>query len=631
MAIQSKHLVCWDKIETPFYIKKWLEEGVTIPFISEPPLCEYENYVLNKEQENFVDSKLSEYIYEGYISEVAEKPRCISPLGCVAKKNKEKWRIISDMRMVNKYINVPKCRYEDLSELPNVIRNNDAYASVDLKDGFNNVVIRKDFRTFFGFKWRNKYFVWNVLNFGCSIAPYLFTKILRPVVSYLRSLNVRCLLYVDDFLLLGPKETLSLDIELVIETLIDLGWKINYEKSCLTPSDTIEYLGLTIKNRDDGVPILTVPGSKIAKVRKDIKRILKHKYVSARVLSKVAGQCNFICKAVLPGRLMLRNVYKLIKLKQNWETKLELTACAIKDLLWWLNSLETWNGKTIIPSKIDGQLVTDASQLGWGGHLGEHITQGFWDQTMSQKHSNIRELMAVLLSLRAFAPHIRNKTISVLSDNITSVAYINHMGGPMEELTDIAKLIWAEAIQNNITIVAKHLSGKLNTQADGLSRAVDKHEWMLSKPLFLYLDSVWGPHSVDRFASLVSTQLPIYNSRFLDPNGMKVDALAQTDWGLENNFVNPPIRLLNKVIEIVQQQEAHATVIAPWWPAQTWFNNLVKLSICPPIRVFRKAIIPLNPAVPEPLRNRKWKIFAWRICGNSKHVFRDGPFRPHRS
>ena len=224
------------------------------------------------------------------------------------------------------------------------------------------------------------------------------------------------------------------------------------------------------------MPILTVPGSKIAKVRKDIKRILKHKYVSARVLSKVAGQCNFICKAVLPGRLMLRNVYKLIKLKQNWETKLELTACAIKDLLWWLNSLETWNGKTIIPSKIDGQLVTDASQLGWGGHLGEHITQGFWDQTMSQKHSNIRELMAVLLSLRAFAPHIRNKTISVLSDNITSVAYINHMGGPMEELTDIAKLIWAEAIQNNITIVAKHLSGKLNTQADGLSRAIDKHE-----------------------------------------------------------------------------------------------------------------------------------------------------------
>ena len=90
---------------------------------------------------------------------------------------------------------------------------------------------------------------------------------------------------------------------------------------------------------------------------------------------------------------------------------------------------------------------------------------------------------------------------------------------------------------------------------------------MLSRPLFLYLDAVWGPHSIDRFAYAASSQLPIYNSRFLDPNGMKVDALAQKDWSVENNFVNPPIRLLDKVLDVVRQQKAHATIIAPWWPA----------------------------------------------------------------
>ena len=509
MAIISKNLIEWEKIDTPYYIKKWLKEGVTVPFISEPPPIECENYILSEEQEKFIDSKVTEYILNGQISQVLEKPRCLSPLGCASKKGSDKWRVISDMRNVNKYIKVPKIKYEDLSELPSVIKNNDAYATVDLKDGFNNIVIRQDFRTYFGFKWRNKYFCWNVLNFGCSIAPYLFAKILRPVVSYLRNCGIRCILYVDDFLLLGPKETLPLDIELVVDTLMDLGFKINYEKSCLIPSDTIEYLGLTIENRDDGVPVLKVPNSKINKLRKDIKRVLKQKYISARLLSKIAGQCNFICKAVLPGKLMLRGVYRLIKCKVNWESKLELDSCAIKDLEWWYNSLETWNGKTILPSEIDGQLVTDASQIGWGGHYGKQITQGFWDQTMSQKHSNIREMMAVLLSLRAFAPHLRNKTVQILSDNITTVAYINHMGGPMDDLTNIAKLIWAEAIQNNITLVAKHLSGRLNTQADGLSRAIDKHKWMLSRPLFQYLDSVWGPHTVDRFASAISTQLPI--------------------------------------------------------------------------------------------------------------------------
>ena len=630
MAILSKHLECWEKIESPFYIKKWISEGVTIPFISEPSPVELENYVTDSEQEEFIDTKLTEYLSEQYVSEVQDKPKCVSPIGCASKKGSEKYRVVTDMRHVNQYIDIPSVRYEDLSVLPNVVRNNDSYASVDLKDGFNNITLREDFRKYFGFKWKGKFYVWNVLNFGCNIAPYLFTKILRPVVTYLRSCGVRCILYVDDFLLLGPRNTLPMDIELVVDTLVDLGWKINYEKSCLIPSDKIEYLGLQIQNRDDGVPVLKVPNSKISKVRKDIKRVLKQEYVSARVLSKVAGQCNFICKAVLPGRLMLRNIYRLIKEKITWESKLKLDTGAINDLLWWYNSLETWNGKVILPSEIDGQLVTDASQTGWGGHYGKEITQGFWNLTMSRKHSNIRELTAVLLSLRAFAHLLENKTIQILSDNITTVAYINHMGGPMEELTDVAKQIWAEAIQHNITVVAKHLSGKLNSQADGLSRAVDKHEWMLSRPLFRYLDAVWGPHTVDRFASATSTQLPVYNSRFLDPNGMKVDALAQKDWLTENNFVNPPIRLLDKVVDIVQHQRAHATIIAPWWPAQTWFNSLQKMSTCPPIRVFQRAIIPLNPAVPEPLRNRRWKLFAWRVCGNREHFNRGGLFKQHQ-
>ena len=97
----------------------------------------------------------------------------------------------------------------------------------------------------------------------------------------------------------------------------------------------------------------------------------------------------------------------------------------------------------------------------------------------------------------------------------------------------------------------------------------------------------------------------------------------------ENNFVNPPIRLLDKVLGIIQQQGAHATVIAPWWPAQTWFKTLNSMSICPPIRVFQRAIIPLNPATPEPLRNRRWKLFAWRVCGSLNHFNMGDPLHQH--
>ena len=80
MAILSKHLESWDKIDSPYYVKKWLSEGVSIPFISEPPPNEFENYISNSEEEEFIDNKLPECLKENFISEVSETPTCIPPL-----------------------------------------------------------------------------------------------------------------------------------------------------------------------------------------------------------------------------------------------------------------------------------------------------------------------------------------------------------------------------------------------------------------------------------------------------------------------------------------------------------------------------------------------------------------------
>ena len=631
MGALSKRLSDWEKIEAPQYVKSWISDGIYIPFVNSPEPCSFTNHSMNKDEEKFVTAKISELLSKSFISEVSSQPFCVCPLKCAPKKNSEdKYRLIHDMRHVNQYINVPKTRYEDLSMLPNVIKNNDYYGSIDLKDGFHHIPIKRECRKYFGFQWRNRYYQWNVLNFGCAISPYFFTKLLRPVVKYLRECNVRLILYVDDFLICGDLKKIFTDIELVKDTLIDLGFRINLEKSQLYPSNSIEYLGLIIQNSDEGVPILKVPPKKIIKLKKDINRILKLEYVSARVLAKISGQCNFICKAVLPGRLMLRNLYKLIKSKLTWESKLRLTKEAREDLTWWLSAFTAWNGKVVLPSSVDGQLVTDASHYGWGAHLGPHQTHGSWDHVMGRKHSNVRELMAVLLALRAFRPYVQNRTISILSDNISTVAYVNHMGGPVTELTEIAKLIWAEAILSNTTISAKHLSGKQNCQADSLSRVLDKHEWCLARPTFKLLDATWGPHTVDRFASATTAQIRTYNSRFLDPNNMKIDALSQTDWGQNNNFVNAPFRLIDKILTIIENQHAHATLIAPAWQAQPWFQRLVRLSISTPIRIYNRSIIQLNPAIPEPLRNRKWKLFAWRLCGNPEHFRTAGLFVQHR-
>ena len=95
-----------------------------------------------------------------------------------------------------------------------------------------------------------------------------------------------------------------------------------------------------------------------------------------------------------------------------------------------------------------------------------------------------------------------------------------------------------------------------------------------------------------------------------------VDALAQRDWGSEINFVNAPFRLLNRVLDVIIAQRARATVIAPEWPSQPWFPRLKALYMSPPLRVTinPSTVIAFGKTV-EPLKNRRWKMYAWRIFG----------------
>ena len=69
-----------------------------------------------------------------------------------------------------------------------------------------------------------------------------------------------------------------------------------------------------------------------------------------------------------------------------------------------------------------------------------------------------------------------------------------------------------------------------------LSRLLLRYEWKLHPRIFQQLDSMWGPHTINCFASMLTAQLPTYNSLFLDPLTSQVDA---------QQLGQPPFRLLN--------------------------------------------------------------------------------------
>ena len=129
--------------------------------------------------------------------------------------------------------------------------------------------------------------------------------------------------------------------------------------------------------------------------------------------------------------------------------------------------------------------------------------------------------------------------------------------------------IWCIAHNHAIELCTKHLAGVKNVHADRISRRVSPYEWQLQ--LFRPLDKCGGPHTVDCFAVKVNTQFPRYNSFPGDPEA--INALAQQNWVLENKYVNPPFRLLPRILDVICKQKARATIIDSVWKGQNGIKN----------------------------------------------------------
>ena len=66
----------------------------------------------------------------------------------------------------------------------------------------------------------------------------------------------------------------------------------------------------------------------------------------------------------------------------------------------------------------------------------------------------------------------------------------------------------------------------------------DFDDWETSVEFFEFMNSMWGPFTVDRFASHLNSKLSRFNLLFWNPNSEAVDAFSQ-NWHGENNWLAP--------------------------------------------------------------------------------------------
>ncbi|VDI14245.1 Hypothetical predicted protein [Mytilus galloprovincialis] len=117
---------------------------------------------------------------------------------------------------------------------------------------------------------------------------------------------------------------------------------------------------------------------------------------------------------------------------------------------------------------------------------------------------------------------------------------------------------------NNIVLLPQWVPRDENVKADQISKSVDCDDWGIDQEVYSVLDNLWGPHTVDRFASDYNTKCLVFNSKHWCPNTSGINAFDQ-DWKSEINWIVPPPSLVSKCIQKMKQEKSIGTLIVPYW------------------------------------------------------------------
>ena len=113
-----------------------------------------------------------------------------------------------------------------------------------------------------------------------------------------------------------------------------------------------------------------------------------------------------------------------------------------------------------------------------------------------------------------------------------------------------------------------------NEAADALSCFNNPADYQLDPSVFRAIDQLWSPHTYDWFASMITTQLPRFSSKYMNPECDSTDAFTVC-WVGENNWLFPQPYLVPRVIHHMRANEEHGTLIIPYWLSAPWWPLLV--------------------------------------------------------
>ena len=193
----------------------WVLEAIKafqIPFVGQP-IQERKPRVPSFPADQLTQMKeeVTSLLEKGAVTVVDSHPsqtEFYSVLFLVPKKNGQ-MRPVINLKALNQWVETPHFKMEGLTSLRDLLRQGDWLVKVDLKDAYLTVPIHPDYQCYLRFTVEGVDYQFTCLPFGLACAPWAFTKIMKAVVTLLRSWGTRIVIYINDILIMSESAVLA--------------------------------------------------------------------------------------------------------------------------------------------------------------------------------------------------------------------------------------------------------------------------------------------------------------------------------------------------------------------------------------------------------------------------------------
>ncbi|XP_045504508.1 uncharacterized protein LOC123701156 [Colias croceus] len=595
--------------------------GYKIPFQAKPPLVMPRHTKVHYQTVPSVemDLAINNMLTENILQHAPETPSFLSTL-FLTPKSDGSMRPIFNLKRLNQYVKITKFRLISVHRVPDFLQPHDFMVKIDLTQAYCHVPVAVSHRCFLRLMYKGQMLQMTCLPFGLATAPKVFASLTNWTAEFLREKGIRIIVFLDDFLIVcQDRAKLVNQVEFVLKSLQELGWKVNTNKSILSPQTSLEYLGIvwdTWQNRK------SLPQNKIRKIKVNISHLLKSQVITLKEAQSTAGFLNFARLVIPQGRLNFRCLLTLSNrlLKHQDRTSFHLPQQVVKELKWWLVNCEKFS--RIHPPSTTHFLTTDAADSGWGAELNGIHMKGEWVGAESLLHSNQKEMLTVVKCLREVGPSLIHSSVLLQCDNKAVVAYLKNEGGCRSaELMKLTYEVYHLLDIFDIHLIPHHIPGSYNMEADRLSRNMSPAEWHLLPSTTDLVFAKWDLSDVDLFTSTRAHVVPKYVSLDQrDRQAWKHNAFAW-EWTFRLAWVFPPPSVLPRVLMHLNRAKGMYLIVAPRWPRAFWRADLKSRAIAPPftVRHLETKLIDLTTGLPPP-KVKNMVLEIWKCGGGRKKL-----------